>query len=119
MQGNDGLEQNFDEPWHAELFAITHTLASAGHFAWPDWSTQFSAALKSANDSGDPKDGSNYYDIWLIAFEDFLVIHNLADPGRLAELKCAWTDAYLATPHGMPVQLGRPNVIKKSVSANR
>lgn len=108
MHENDGLEPDFAEPWHAELFAITHTLASAGHFAWSDWSTHFAAALKSANDSGAPKDGSTYYDVWLGAFEEFLVRHRLADPAQLTELKCAWTDAYLKTPHGTPVQLDSP-----------
>lgn len=99
-------EQPFVEPWHAELFAVTHSLAKAGHFEWSNWSAHFSAALKAADLAGAPKDGSTYYDIWLAAFEDYLILNDLADGTALQELKQAWTGAYLATPHGAPVVLG-------------
>ena len=104
MYRSDELEPAFSEPWQAELFAVTHTLASGDHFAWTDWTKHLAAALKSANDTGAPEDGSNYYDTWLEAFEDFLVMRGLADVDRLVELKSAWTDAYLATPHGEAVE---------------
>lgn len=100
-------EPPFAEPWHAALFAVTHTLASAGHFSWTEWTDQFAAALKAGDDDGAPKDGSVYYDIWLGALEDFLIARGLADATGLADLKHAWTDAYLATPHGEPVELGK------------
>ncbi|MCZ6603861.1 MAG: nitrile hydratase accessory protein [Alphaproteobacteria bacterium] len=106
MPLHDETEPAFAEPWHAELFAVTHTLASAGHFAWSDWTNHFSVELKSADDAGAPKDGSAYYDIWLAALEEFLIARGLADAAGLADLKHAWTDAYLATPHGEPVKLG-------------
>ena len=109
MPPHDADEPVFAEPWHAALFAVTHTLAASGHFKWSDWADRFAAALKAADEAGAPKDGSAYYDIWLAAFEDFLISRGLADAGGLADLKRAWTDAYLATPHGEPVELGGPH----------
>jgi len=100
-----GDELPFTEPWHAELFAVTHTLAQAGHFAWTEWAAVFSSALADADKSGAPKDGSKYYDIWLAALETFLVDRGLAEANALASLKDAWTQAYLSTPHGEPVEL--------------
>ena len=100
-------DQPFVEPWHAELFATTHALARAGVFEWTDWSAAFTAALAADDRAGAPKDGSAYYETWLSALERFLVERDLADTTGLAELRQAWTDAYLSTPHGQPVELGR------------
>ena len=107
MSRHDETEPVFAEPWLAQLFAVTHTLASGGRFAWSDWADHFTAALKLADDTGAPKDGTAYYDVWLAAFEEFLIDRGLADTAGLADLKRGWTDAYLATPHGKPVELGR------------
>ena len=105
MPRHDNAEPAFAEPWHAQLFALTHALASSGCFTWPDWADHFAAALKRADDDGAPKDGSAYYDIWLAALEDFLIGRGLADAAGLADLKQGWTNAYLSTPHGEPVEL--------------
>ena len=105
MSRHEDGEPVFAEPWHAELFAITHTLAAAGHFAWTEWSNHFTAALKEAEEDGAPEDGSAYYDVWLAALEVFLTARGLADAAGLAERKRSWTEAYLATPHGEPVEL--------------
>ena len=105
MRQSDLQEQVFTEPWHAQLFATTHTLASAGHFKWKDWANHFSATLKTS-DGLSPSDGdAAYYEIWLEAFEEFLVILHLADNEGLTKLKDDWTSAYLSTPHGAPVEL--------------
>ena len=70
-------------------------------------SEDFTAALAADDRAGAPKDGSAYYETWLSALERFLVERDLADTTGLAELRQAWTDAYLSTPHGQPVELGR------------
>lgn len=98
-------ERPFSEPWHAELFATTHALAAAGVFRWSEWSDCFIAALKAADEAGAPKDGSAYYEVWLSALEEFLVARKLADGENLRALRQAWTEAYLSTPHGSPVEL--------------
>ena len=105
MSQSDLQEQVFAEPWHAQLFATTHTLAATGHFEWKDWTNHFSAALKSSDGLSPSEGDATYYEIWLVAFEDFLIIRHLADNEGLANLKGAWTSAYLRTPHGAPVEL--------------
>ena len=65
-------ERPFEAPWHAELFAATHALAQAGAFSWPDWTAWFGAAIARADATGAPRDGSNYYEIWLEALEEVL-----------------------------------------------
>ena len=105
MLGNEDIEVAFAEPWHAQVFAISHILASSGHFAWPDWIEHFAAALKVADNTGASTKDAAYYEIWLNAFEDFMVLRGLADTTALASLKEGWTDAYRATPHGEPVEL--------------
>lgn len=98
-------ERPFDLPWQAALFALTHALARAGAFGWADWAAWFGRALADADAAGAPTDGSTYYDIWLSAFERFLVDRGLADSAAMAGLRDAWRDAYLTTPHGAPVEL--------------
>ena len=105
MSRPDQAGPAFAEPWHAELFALTHTLASAGRYRWTDWADHFAAALARADRAGAPRDGSAYYDVWLAAFEVFLIARGLAEPAALAALKRAWTEAYRTTPHGHPVAL--------------
>ena len=98
-------ERPFEQPWHAELFATTHALARTGLIDWADWSAWFAVALGKADGAGAPRDGSAYYAVWLSALEDFLVARQIADRRVLSDLSAAWTDAYLATPHGQPVEL--------------
>ena len=98
-------ERPFAEPWHAQIFALTHALAKAGNFAWPEWAAHFGRALDAAQGAGGPTDGSDYYDVWLAALEAFLIESNHADREHLTDLRAAWTEAYLTTPHGEPVEL--------------
>jgi len=102
-------EQPFELPWHAELFAATHALSASGAFAWTDWADRFSVAIAEASAAGGATDGSDYYDIWLSAFEAFLVERGLADKPALQSIRDAWTEAYLTTPHGAPVTLREAN----------
>jgi nitrile hydratase accessory protein len=98
-------EQPFAEPWHAQIFALTHALAKTGNFTWAEWAAHFGAALATAQDAGGPTDGSDYYDVWLAALETFLVESDFVDQERLTDLREAWTEAHLTTPHGEPVEL--------------
>lgn len=95
----------FAEPWHAQIFAITMRLAQAGHFTWTEWTEHFGNLQSAAGLAGAPNDGSEYWDAWLTALESLLIERGIADRHALAELKSAWTDAYLQTPHGEPVEL--------------
>lgn len=93
----------FSEPWQAQAFALTVTLHQKNLFSWDEWATTLSEEIAKDKAAEGPKDGSNYYDLWLAALERLVTAKGAASPDELAELKRAWTENYLATPHGQPV----------------
>lgn len=99
----------FDEPWQAELFALTVALSEAGHFGWPDWTRAFGATLarhRAARADGRPLDGgADYFAAWLETLEDLLDHAGLAGRDEAVRMRARWTAAYIATPHGQPVRL--------------
>lgn len=103
----------FCEPWHAQIFVFALKLSEGGHFTWTEWTEHFGAYLKAAaatrgttDDRPMPEvDSPEYYDVWLDALEALLAQRGLANMSDLAQLKTAWTNAYLRTPHGKPVKL--------------
>lgn len=94
-------EAPFEEPWQAQLFALTVGLSEQGLFGWPDWTEAFGAVLARTGTDG----GESYWLAWLEALEGFLETRGLAEATALRDLKAAWEAAYLATPHGQPVRL--------------
>ena len=62
-------------------------------------------ATEAEVESGEPDDGSHYYDHWLAALEHLVQAKGLLDHGALVERKEAWADAYRHTPHGKPIEL--------------
>lgn len=95
----------FDEPWHAQLFALTVALSEAGLFPWTDWTEAFGATLARHGLTRALDGGADYYAAWLEALEGLLAARGLAAPDQVAALRDAWEAAYLATPHGQPVRL--------------
>ncbi len=98
-------EPVFQEPWHAQVFALTVHLSEKGAFSWPDWTAAFGSALSEHGLARDLDGGEDYFLAWLEALERLLTTRGMADTGDLVRLKAAWTDAYLHTPHGHPVHL--------------
>ncbi len=49
----------------------------------------------------------SYYQNWLAALEQLAIAKGLSGAGELAQRVQAWREAYLATPHGQPVELVR------------
>lgn len=98
-------EPAFEEPWHAQLFALTVHLNEAGHFDWTDWAGAFSETLKDHGVAKDLNGGDDYFNAWLATLERFLGERGMTQTGEVAELKAAWEEAYLSTPHGDPVRL--------------
>ena len=47
----------------------------------------------------------SYYQHWLAALEHLAIAKGLSGAGELAQRVQAWREAYLATPHGQPVEL--------------
>jgi len=95
----------FAEPWQAQAFALAVRLSAQGHFTWKEWAAALADELKAASDSGEPDDGSRYYEHWLAALERLASAKGLTGSAELLERKEAWADAYRHTPHGRPVEL--------------
>jgi nitrile hydratase accessory protein len=95
----------FGEPWEAQAFALAIVLSEQGHFTWKEWSAALGSELRGAASRGEPDDGSCYYHHWLAALEHLLMVKGLVNSTALVARKEAWAEAYLRTPHGMPVAL--------------
>jgi nitrile hydratase accessory protein len=96
----------FAEPWEAQAFALAVKLSEQGHFTWKEWAATLADELKAAADRGEPDDGTRYYQHWLAALERLVVAKGLTDRDAMRQRKAEWTEAYLHTPHGQPVELG-------------
>lgn len=101
----DGDEPVFAEPWQAEVFALTIRLYEAGCFTWSEWADMLALVLRGVRERGEPDDGSNYYDHWLVALERLVTAKQVLSASDLERRKGAWREAYRSTPHGMPVEL--------------
>jgi nitrile hydratase accessory protein len=96
----------FAEPWQAQAFALAVKLSEQRYFTWKEWAATLADELKAAESRGEPDDGTHYYEHWLAALERLVVEKGLTDREAMGERKEAWTEAYLHTPHGKPVELG-------------
>lgn len=95
----------FDEPWQAQLFALTVALSEAGHFSWPAWTEAFGAVLKD-HGAARPLDGQgDYWNAWLVTLEHLLDGAGWAARDEAEQVRALWEDAYLSTPHGKPVRI--------------
>jgi nitrile hydratase accessory protein len=97
----------FAEPWQAQAFALAVRLSAEGYFTWKEWATALAEELKSAEERGQPDDGTRYYEHWLATLERLVTSKGLTDRMALLARKEAWADAYRHTPHGKPVELQR------------
>lgn len=95
----------FAEPWQAEAFALAVRLNASGCFTWTEWAASLAGVLKEAAARGEVDDGSRYYEHWLVALERLVTAKQLVTAGELAQRRDAWEAAYIATPHGQPVEL--------------
>jgi nitrile hydratase accessory protein len=95
----------FEKAWQAEAFALTVRLHEAGCFTWNEWAATLAAVLREDRARSEPDGGSHYYDHWLTALERLVTAKQVVSASDLERRKAAWTQAYLLTPHGQPVEL--------------
>jgi nitrile hydratase accessory protein len=95
----------FAEPWQAQAFAMAVRLSEQGHFTWKEWAAELATELKTAEDRGEPDDGTHYYEHWLATLERLVSAKALSNPTEMVARKEAWAEAYRLTPHGKPVTL--------------
>ena len=98
----------FAEPWHAQAMAIAARLQEAGLVTPAEWSETLGAAIRAAQAAGDADDGTTYHQHVVTAIETVLTAKGLVREAELRAMKAAWTEAYLTTPHGQPVEIMRP-----------
>ncbi len=99
-------EPIFEQPWHAQAFALTVHLNESGRFTWPQWVERFSATLARHGISKDLNGGDDYFTAWLETLEAILAEAGTAAPEEVESTRQDWEKAYLETPHGDPVRLG-------------
>lgn len=88
----------FQEPWQAQLFALTVALNEAGHFTWPEWTAVFGPRVQHAG-------AEEYWQIWSEALVALLEARGIAGAGEVRALTERWQAAARATPHGKPILL--------------
>jgi len=103
----DGSEPVFREPWEAHAFAMAVRLNEAGVFTWVEWAATLASEIDSAQADGDRDLGDTYYRHWLNALETLVASKGLLGVSDMARRKEEWRRAYLATPHGAPIELSQ------------
>jgi nitrile hydratase accessory protein len=95
----------FQQPWQAQVFAITLALQARGLFSSTEWSEALGQEIRRAQAAGDPDTGETYYQHWLAALEGLVVAKGLVAVRTLAFYRQAWKEAAERTPHGTPIRL--------------
>ena len=62
--------EKFEEPWHAQLFALTINLNDNQIFSWSEWVAVFSRNLNGVEKCNESRTG--YFEIWLDSLEEIL-----------------------------------------------
>jgi nitrile hydratase accessory protein len=88
----------FEEPWQAQLFALTVALNEAGHFAWSEWAEVFGPRVQGVG-------AEHYWEIWSEALVALLEAKGIAAASDVLALTERWQAAARATPHGKPILL--------------
>ena len=110
LQSLAGLPQDdagpvFEEPWEAQAFALAVELSQQGVFTWKEWVAALADEIQEARNAGHPDLGDTYYQHWTRALTRLVADKGVVTPNQLEERAERWRRAYLATPHGQPVEL--------------
>ncbi|MEL6226677.1 MAG: nitrile hydratase accessory protein [Pseudomonadota bacterium] len=91
-------EAPFEQPWQAQLFALTVALNEAGHFAWADWAAVFGPKVQNVG-------AEHYWQAWSDALVTLLEDRGIAGAADIQALTHRWQAAARATQHGQPIEL--------------
>lgn len=100
-----GKAPAFREPWQAKAFALVVLLHREGHFTWDDWVRTLAEEIAASPQRADEDAEPAYHRQFLTALEKIVATRGLTTPEAMQARKLAWRRAYLATPHGRPVDL--------------
>ncbi|HEV7254840.1 MAG TPA: hypothetical protein VGN97_17295 [Mesorhizobium sp.] len=114
LKRRDG-EPGFQEPWNAQVLALADLMVRSGKIRQREWTEALGAELAAAGRTGKPDDANAYFEAALAALERLLVTGGGISRDELDARREAWEDAYLHTPHGCPVELGKGDCRKSGV----
>ena len=95
----------FDEPWHAEVFAVTVHLSERSLFSWAEWTEALGEQISKVKLRRHIDGSNDYYNLWLQALIELISTKGLTDAETILAVQNRWADAYRNTPHGKPVKL--------------
>ncbi|MDP9565302.1 UNVERIFIED_ORG: nitrile hydratase accessory protein [Kosakonia oryzae] len=95
----------FEHPWQAQVFSLIVYLHQAGQFSWKAWVDVFSTEIKASPLQKGESINDAYYRQWVSAAEKMLLSLELTGKEDITRRTNEWRQAYLNTPHGMPVVL--------------
>ena len=95
----------FDDPWHAEVFAVTVHLSERNIFSWTEWTEALGNQISKVKLARVIDGSDDYYNLWLQALIELISIKGVTDAETVLYVQNLWTDAYRNTPHGEPVKL--------------
>ena len=99
------IQKPFDEPWHAELFAVTVHLSERNLFSWAEWTDAIGEQISKVKLIRRIDGSNDYYNIWLQALIELISNKGITDAKAISEVQDRWAEAYRNTPHGNPVKL--------------
>ena len=100
----------FGEAWHAQVLAIADTLVTSGQISATAWAETLGAERDADDAEGRPDTEETYYAAALRALEKLLDGTEIVPSDNLSARRDAWERAYLATPHGKPVELAAGDI---------
>ena len=83
----------FRAPWEAQAFALVEHLKATGVLTSREWADTLGAAIRAAQERGDPDTGETYYRHWMAALETILHQKNLASFVAIDARDAALADA--------------------------
>ena len=92
----------FREPWEAQAFALAVTLLEQGTLTRAEWAQALGEQLATGQGEGSD---DTYYLHWARALERVVTAKGAITSSELDERTERWRRAFLATPHGRPVDL--------------
>ena len=95
----------FAEPWQAQVMALAFAASGNGVFSPAQWSEALGRELRWKEADAPPDDRAIYYQAALRALETLLLASGKLTCETVKRREAAWRQAYLDTPHGMPVEL--------------
>ena len=98
------IHEPFDEPWHAEVFAVTVHLSDQNLFSWAEWTNAISAKISEVKQRRSIDGSNDYYNLWLQALIELVSTKGITDAEAILDVQTRWAEAYRNTPHGKPVK---------------